>query len=265
MKNIYKIDGTMLVDGLDAFLSGCSFDYQYDETSDTFFAITRVCKKRPDGVVQYPFVRQPTTSNTVSAYDLAVNEGWHLVMNAGVGQGIIIQNGISVTDASPEVHEGALALTIDSNGDLGYLNYTDTAGKAQSIIANGIVSAVCGFFPLIDNYEKCTIPDVAGIDVPTWKNAQRQIVGQYENGDYCIITGEGRNFASSVGFSIERAQDICKQLGLRFAYNCDGGGSTQTVLGTKNINHVYESPTGRKVKSYIVFNGSSQYAIPNAS
>jgi exopolysaccharide biosynthesis protein len=162
------------------------------------------------------------------------------------------------------VHEGALALTIDSNGDLGYLSYTDTAGKAQSLIANGIVSAVCGFFPLIDNYEKCTIPDVAGTDVPGWANAQRQIVGQYENGDYCIITGEGRDFASSVGFSIERAQDICKRLGLRFAYNCDGGGSTQTVLGTKNINHVYETPTGRKVKSYIVFNGSSQYAIPNA-
>jgi exopolysaccharide biosynthesis protein len=60
------------------------------------------------------------------------------------------------------------------------------------------------------------------------------------------------------------AQRICKELGVKFAYNLDGGGSTQTVYGKKIVNSIYEGTTGRKRGTFIVFNGTSQYDIPNS-
>lgn len=262
---LYKIDGTV-VNPLhleETFMQGVDLNYYYDDNSDTFYSVLRVFKKKPDGSFQYPFVRQPTSTGTVSAYDLASIEGWCLTINGGIGQGIVIENSTVIVDESAVYHAGAMPLTIDQNGDLGYES-TDTAGRGSSIVASGIVSAVCGFFPIIDNYVDFNYPTVDHASGSSWEHAQRQIIGQFSNGDYCIITGEGRDNAHSTGFSMTDAQTVCKKLGLRFAYNLDGGGSTQTVLGLKNVNTVYEGTTGRKVESYIVFNGTDTYAIPGA-
>ena len=250
---------------LNSFYQNMYFDYKFDEASGTYYSYIRIFKKRTDGTVQYPFVRQPTATGTTTAYGLASAEGWFLTINAGMGQGLVIQDSHVLVDESPIIHVGALPLTIDQNGDLGFLADADTTGKGEQIVASGIVSAVCGFFPIIVDYENYSYPVVPETEeLPNWYHAQRQIIGQFENGDYCIITGEGRNFANSVGFSMAEAQNVCKQLGLKFAYNLDGGGSTQTVLGLKNINHIYEGTSGRLIESYIVFNGGSTYEIPNS-
>lgn len=260
---IYDINGRPLT-AENTFFENIQLDYDFDNPSGTFYTAIRVFKKRTDGRYQYPFTRQPTSTGTMSAYDLASSEGWYLTINGGIGQGLVIQNSTVLVDTAAAVHVGAMPLTIDSNGDLGYVE-ADTTGKGADIVASGVVSAVCGFFPIIVDYEDFAYPtDIPGTDTESWNHAQRQIIGQFDNGDYCIITGEGRNFAGSVGFSITEAQTVCKNLGLKFAYNLDGGGSTQTVLGTKNINHVYEGTTGRNIECYIVFNGLNTYSIPNA-
>ena len=62
---------------------------------------------------------------------------------------------------------------------------------------------------------------------------------------------------------IAEAQTICQKIGLKFAYNLDGGGSTETILGKKQINTIYENQTGRKVPSFIVFNGTDEYFVPS--
>lgn len=241
------------------------FDYKFDEASGTYYTYIRIFKKRIDGTFQYPFVRQPTPTGTTTAFELANAEGWFLAINAGMGQGLIIQNSQVLVDQSPTIHVGALPLTINQNGDLGFLTNSDTTGKGEQIVASGVVSAACGFYPIIVDYQNYAYPAVPETEeLPNWYHAQRQIIGQFENGDYCIITGEGRNFSNSVGFSIPEAQNVCKGLGLKFAYNLDGGGSTQTVLGLKNVNHIYEGTSGRLVESYIVFNGTDTYAIPNS-
>ena len=243
------------------FYENINLDYAFDNNSNTNYTAIRVFKKKIDGTSQYPFVRQPTVTET--AYDLAQREGWYLIINGGIGQGLVIENGIVITDTAAVHHSGAMPLTIDTNGDLGYID-ADTTGKGDAIVATGVVSAVCGFYPIIDNYENFNYPDVPYTEELTdWYHAQRQIIGQFDNGDYALITGEGRNYAGSIGFSIQEAQNLCKKIGLKFAYNLDGGGSTQTVLGLKNINHIYEGTSGRKVKSYIAFNANDKYGIPN--
>lgn len=238
----------------------------YDSTADTRYTIIRIFKQKADGSLQYPFVRVANTDGqSRNAIELRQKEGWNLIFNAGMGQGLVIQNSVVITDVAASHHAGAMPLTIDSNGDLSYTD-ADTTGKGQQIVSGGIVSAVCGFFPIISNYDRyeypTDIPDT--FDNVGWQHAQRQIVGQFSNGDYAVITGEGRDFAGSIGFSIPEAQELCLRLGLKFAYNLDGGGSTQTLLDKKSVNTIYENVTGRRMPTYLVFNGSANYSIPAA-
>lgn len=253
---------------LDKFLDNTDVQYEFDELTGAYYTVVRICKKRIDGTFQYPFVYAPNGSGAgdKSTLDIVAEDGWLAAINGGLfdydktkkPDGILIQDGVVVqnTPASIEKHIGAKPLTIDAAGDLGY---AEADADAYELVANGIVSAVCGFLPIIVNYESI-VAETANSEV----HAQRQIIGQWGNGDYAIVTCEGRGYHNSDGWTLAEAQTICKKIGLKFAYNLDGGGSTETMLGYKNINTIYEGTTGRKVSTFIVFNGTNVFGkIPD--
>lgn len=248
------------VDGgaLDAFLGNIDVQYYRDEEASTNYSVIRIFKQKPDGTKQYPFVRALNggIENVATAYDVALSEGWLLTINCACGFDVVVENGVSITENRlSDYHVGAMPLTIDGDGNLGYAA-ADTS--ASELISQGAVSAIVGFCPIIIDYENAELPQVTNAEHFT-EGAQRQIIGQYSNGDYVIITGEGRGFANSVGWTIAQAQNICKKHGLKFAYNLDGGGSTETVIGLKQLNTVYEGTTGRLRGQFIVFNGYAKF------
>lgn len=264
--SIYDCRG-MLRDMYSDYANNADFSYAFNSTAETNYTVIRVFQTKLDGTKQFPFVRKPATKKT--AYELADIEGWSVVINAGINDGMLIENSIVITDAAASRQTGVIPLTINNVGTLGYVG-ADTTGKGQTYVDSGIVSAVCGFFPIIDNYENYSYPtDIPGtFDTASWVQCQRNVIGQFDNGDYCIITGEGRGYANSVGFTIPQLQDLCKSLGLKFAYDLDGGGSTETVIGKKMVNTIYETSehsTGRPINALIAFNGLSTFKIPNFS
>lgn len=244
--------------------SNMSLVYGYDESENTRYSIIRVFKQKADGKYQYPFVRyKPTTATSLT---LSKVEGWDIIINAALDMGLMIENGVVISDALPTYsgHKGVLPLTIDSNGNLSFTE-ADTVGKGSELVQQGIVSALCGFFPIINNYARYNYPtDIPATKDSSWTHAQRQIIGQYSNGDYCIITGDGRGYSNSTGLSMAKAQDICMQLGLKFAYNLDGGGSTQTMYRKKLVTPIYEGEYGRYGRGFIVFNGTDSFSVPSA-
>ena len=260
--NIYDYQGNeVLNESLQNFIDNIDVDYAFDEDTNANYTVIRVYKKKLDGSLQYPFVYAPNGAGagTKSTLDMITDDGWMLAINAGVfntsnnkPDGVVVQNGVIVQDSIASIHTGARPLTIDSNGDLSYVSAETTGSQ---IVANGIVSAVCGFRPIIVDYE-------AFAESTDQTNAQRQIIGQFGNGDYAIVTCEGRNFDHSDGWTLTEAVAVCKKIGLKFAYNLDGGGSTETVLGKKQLNTIYENATGRIVPTFIVFNGKSTFEIP---
>lgn len=260
---IYDINGNVIFDVSAAmeFADNMELDYEFDAATNANYTVFRIYQTKKDGTKQFPFARTPDLNNySYSALDVARNEHWLLTINAwGVKtDGLVIENNVLLHDAPSTYHSGSLPLTIDSNGNLGYAQ-TDVNGA--TLVANGIVSAVAGFCPIIVDYAPVDPPVVAHVSHFT-ENAQRQIIGQWGNGDYAIITCEGRTYDHSDGWTIAEAQTICQKLGLKFAYNLDGGGSTETVLGVKQLNTIYENETGRKVPSFIVFNGTDTYGLP---
>lgn len=266
---IYNINGGIIYNNVkELFSDNMELDYKYDSDSGANYTVLRVYKNKTDGSQQYPFVRIPNPNDQVySALDVARNEGWNITINAGLGwkaiglpiDGVAIENSVLIHDAPTTYHVGSLPLTIDGTGNLSYANADATGAQ---LLANGIVSAILGFCPIIVDYSPVDPPTVEHVDHWT-ENAQRQIIGQFGNGDYAIVTCEGRSFDHSDGWTIAEAQTVCQQIGLKFAYNLDGGGSTETCLFKKQINTIYQEPTGRKLPSFIVFNGANTFGLPN--
>lgn len=271
---IYNVNGISMIDnGRAEFLENVTVDFAYDTASATNYTVIRIYQTRVDGNKQFPFVYAPNGTSAGNKSTLAMNRSdkWYIAINAGVFSiasamaghsnvneplGILIEDG-TVLQNGPAGYATTIRkpLTIDSDGMLGCV--ADDADTA-TLIANGVVSAVCGFGSIIENYvptDYTYIPNYTA-------EAQRQIIGQFGNGDYAIITCEGNSYNHSDGWTIAEAVAVCQKLGLKFAYNLDGGGSTETVIGEKQLNTIYEGTSGRVVPTYIVFNGSDIFAVP---
>lgn len=246
----------------DDFAENMSLSYGYDDNGDTNYTVIRVFQTKKDGTKQFPFIRYPGFE---SAEMLMRTEGWPLIMNAGLGwdaeiDGVAIENGVVLHNPPASYHTGAIPLTIDADGNLGVASASATAQEILTGDGN-IVFATCGFCPLIIDYEPCSeFPDLSGVTAV----AQRSILGQFGNGDYAVICSAGRTTDNSKGWLMEEAQAVCQKLGLKFAYNFDGGTSSALYVDKHPI---YDNTQGsfRIVPSFLVFNGTDTFSVPSAA
>lgn len=265
---IYDINGNILYsDHFSDVADNMELDYAYDSASNVNYTVLRVFQTKRDGTKQYPFLRYP---GRMYISDFIASEGWAIAINAGLGvsasqpiDGIAIENGVVIYDSPATYHLGSIPLTIDANGNL------DTASadaSAASLAANGIVSATCGFCPIIEDYG--VVSPLADVNINGEgnhfaSNAMRTIIGQFGNGDYALIVCAGRNLDHSDGWTMAEAQTVCQRLGLKFAYNLDGGKSTSMYLGKHPV-YDFMLGTTRIIPSFIVFNGTDTFSIPPA-
>jgi exopolysaccharide biosynthesis protein len=259
---LYNMSGNILYD---PFADNMELDYAYDAATNANYSVIRVFQTKRDGTKQYPFVRYP---GRMKASALAAQEGWSLIINAGLGvsssqpiDGVAIENGIVKNENPATYHVGSMPLTIDANGNLAAVAANSTA---SSLVSSGIISATCGFCAIVENYAAVDpLPDVNidGGGNHFNDNAPRQIIGQFGNGDYAIVSCAGRSQFNSDGWKMSEAQDICIKLGLKFAYNLDGGKSVATFLRKKPV-WDFMAGESRVVPSFIVFNGTTNYSVP---
>ena len=249
---IYNYDGNVIYNSITShFSDNLELDYSFDSSSNANYTVLRIFRTKKDGTLQKPIIRY----NGFTTAEATAAEGWELTINAGLGwnnaiDGIAIANGEIINADPASYHVGAIPLIIDADGNL---NTVAANATAQQAIAAGAVWATCGFCPIIVDYEEVSFPTVEHVDHFNL-NAQRQIIGQFGNGDYAIVTCAGRTYDHSDGWTLAEAQAVCKKLGLKFAYNLDGGSSTATYLKEHSV-YDYEKGTSKVVPSFIVFGG----------
>lgn len=282
LTSVYSIDGVELetaydLNGDEIFSKVPSDEITYHEmrnaVTGTTYYVTHIPKAKSNGQKRIPFVYAPngTGAATQSTLQMNTDKGFEMAINAGIFDmttssytpiGTVIENGQVIQQGDSAnmsaFNANLMVLTIDEDGNLSYANVNDSA---SDMIQNGIVSAVHSFVPIVINSQDAT-NFIENSYLTNTADAQRQIFGQYPNGDYCVITCEGRGYKNSVGFTIPQARQMCLDLGLKFAFNLDGGGSTETVIGANQINTIYEGTYGRKVPTYIVFNGTDTFGTP---
>ena len=248
-----------------------SIHLEYGRANDTCYCLIRIPKFTVDGKPILPRVALTSADGSLngkkcSALDYARRENPIFTLNAGlfntstmVPKGQTIISGVPITDTPMTDDMGAAIsdaecypLCIDKNGDLSApYGRTVTAGQ---MIAGGVVSAVTGWGQLIANFSQCPVNKFNEIVHPG--KYIRQVIGQYDNGDYLVCTVDAsRNgkAANDAGMTYDSLAALLMARGVKFAYSLDGGGSAETVLGLRQINPIYEGSAGRAVPTVIRF------------
>lgn len=131
------------------------------------------------------------------------------------------------------------------NNDMKFYEGLSQQITPDILIADRIVNCFSGFAPLIVDHELAdytSINNIVGsneiaqafIDSLPVKHP-RQILAQDDDNNFYIISIMGR-FNNSQGFNYDEMKNYCLAKGFKNAFNCDGGGSMQTIV---NKNYVF--------------------------
>lgn len=271
MPEYYEINGSKVI--IDSATSSLiNYEYRRDAQTGTFYTIVNIKQTDGKGNKQYPFVYWPNYPNGGIESTLQMNrrKKFLVAINAGrfeapygagvtltgLPSGTVIQNGVVLQQGTGDATAVNRVLTINNQGKLGYTLLSDSA---TDLVSDGIVSAVSGFIPILKDYQYIEDADPTITYIGNEADSQRQIIGQYYNGDYIILSCEGRNNQGTGYFTVRQLQDLCKSFGVRDAFLLDGGGSMETVVEDIQLNPIYDNELGRVVPTYIVFNGTASF------
>lgn len=232
-----------------------TYEKYRDETSETDYYITHIPHKDQDGnliELKHGFQNDLINSgNGETARNFSERHNASLVINAstwsvdsGIIHGIQIKGGVIVKD-TPHSRYYTLGIK-DDNTLIAYPPST----SAQTILNDGCINALTGFYPIIENGEPSrTDIHHAGHGV---EKGPRQVIAQLANKDIIIISVEGRA-AFNEGMDWNDLLRVLNDRGVVFAYNLDGGGSTSTVVRGVQINNPIDDNglTERKVADFL--------------
>ncbi|WP_273729184.1 phosphodiester glycosidase family protein [Leuconostoc mesenteroides] len=247
-----------------------SISVEYGRLSGASYVFVRIPKTTNTGKILSPKLALTSSDGSLSgtkrptlryAKDndtiFAVNAGlFNMSTVEPVGQLIIdgvslINTPMTSDNGVPISPDECYPLAIDGNGNLTtYPHNADTA----DMIAGGVKYAVTAWGKLVDNFEITTV-DIENEIVHNSYPYIRQSIGQYQNGDYCVLTVDMKRgpVTNEAGLYYKDLAQIFVDKGVKFAYSLDGGGSSETVLGKRQLNPIYEGSKGRAVPTVIVF------------
>lgn len=226
------------------FTKFLNIDVETDYVNDSIVYITKI--KDIDKLSCLPTNGDVTGDvylNRTNIIDYAKNNNnYDLYINAGMS-GIYIFDGTTNTTTRLDC---PYYCGFNSNNDMKFYNGLVNDFNIDTMLNDDIVNCFSGFSPLIVNHEAfdfTDITDLAGTNQIAQNFADslpvkhpRQILAQDDDNNFYIFSIMGR-FNNSKGMNYYEMQDYLMTKGLKNAFNCDGGGSMQTVF---NKNYIFE-------------------------
>ncbi|ANT44914.1 hypothetical protein vB_SscM-2_047 [Staphylococcus phage vB_SscM-2] len=238
----------------DSMYSEIDYLSYIDSVTDTKYTVTTIPTEDSNG---YPIKLNrgyanddPNDGSLETAREFALRKNASFVTNASVFDtstgkllGRQMDNGTIINNTP---HRENYTLTIDNDRTL---NAIPSTTNLEDITTS--IDALTAFFPIILNGEKVD-PSVYSSIPNTGEKNPRQIIAQKEDGTILVISVQGRGI-NGQGMDYEDTYRICSELGVKFAYHLDGGGSMQTnVRGSIITNPIDENGTKeRKVKDFL--------------
>ena len=242
-KNLQEIKTkpSLTLQGFNSIGDISTMQYRIEDYKTTFW-LTKINRYTFNGGEIKPKVRLTSSSvdsgNPKSVLDYITNNDAMCCINAGVFDvtsgivdGRLIIDGAIQKDSAPVIHKNQWTLGIKSNGSL---SAYDSTISASEILKDNCESAVTGFVPIIMNGSMVDKSLFLTFDHLTQPNP-RQVICQNASGDYFVFSCDGRKDGEE-GLTLEQIGNVLLSFGVTFAYNLDGGGSTQTFVKKKRIN-----------------------------
>ena len=169
---------------------------------------------------------------TDTTSDMAANNNAVLAINGdyyGARQsGYVIRNGKLYRDTSGNRD----ALVIQKNGEFKFVSESETS--ASELLQDGALQ-VFSFGPVLLNNGEISVGENDEVGMAMASNP-RTAIGYLGNNHYVFVVSDGRT-SESAGLSLYELASFTKELGVKDAYNLDGGGSSTMVFKGEIINN----------------------------
>lgn len=252
-----------IISGVDRYyqatLGGTTYIVGRSKDYETSFVFTVVQREDYEGNIVVPKIKGTSATSELgnlqctNIVTFAKKHDYEHIINAGIflvdtmeADGItIIDGNILKSTICEQFDVEQYVLGITGNGDFKYYRGV----SADTILSDGCIYAVTGFVPLIDD---SSVMDESILSIcPHYdKKHPRQIVGTLSNGNYFTFCCDGRT-EGELGMTLSECIDTMKKImPIKFAFNLDGGGSTQSCVRKKQINRAIDN---RRVPNAIVF------------
>ena len=169
---------------------------------------------------------------TDTTSDMAANNNAVLAINGdyyGARQsGYVIRNGKLYRDNSGNRD----ALVIQKNGEFKFVSESET--NASELLQDGALQAF-SFGPVLLNNGEISVGENDEVGMAMASNP-RTAIGYLGNNHYVFVVSDGRT-SESAGLSLYELASFMKELGVKDAYNLDGGGSSTMVFKGEIINN----------------------------
>ena len=215
-------------------------DVTTEFVNDSIVYITAI--KNLDKLSCLPTNGDPTANidtNKTNVYDYAkLHPEYDVYMNTGMN-GINIFDGVvnQITRLDCPCYCG---FTSDNTMKF-YVGLAD-GFSIDDMLDDDIVNCFSGFAPLVVNHEAYDFTEITDIDNTIAQAFEeslpvkhpRQVIAQDDDNNFYIFSIMGR-FNNSAGMNYEEMQSYFLSKGLKNAFNCDGGGSMQTVVNGNRV------------------------------
>lgn len=191
---------------------------------------------------------------------IAQREGAVLAINGDGfgyrGTGIVMRNG---TIRRARSIDGFHLLMLDSKGGLSSATATqfgkraDPRRLAEEMLEAGVSDIWCFGPELVRDSEAASFKGFAVLSGRTKNRAPRTAIGQIGPLHYVVVVADGRQPGYSNGINLPDLQQIFLDLGVRTAFNLDGGGSTTLCFRGEVINIPCDIPE-RATSDILYFN-----------
>lgn len=204
---------------------------EYDQASNTTYYLTRIKHKDDNGNIIKLRTQFANRAEGETTRTFAIRNQTAVAINAS--QGLDLPGtqkqptGVQIIDGEIVQDLRTTSYTLGIKDDNELLAYPPGT-KAQDILNDGTNNALTAFLPLIENHEWVS-DEVLAIRGNSAVKHPRQVIAQFDNKDLLIFSCGGRGYGGE-GMTAKEMMRILKELGVRFAFNLDGGGSTSTVI-----------------------------------
>ena len=169
------------------------------------------------------------------------NTNYDVYMNAGMSGIYFFDGSINQTTRL----DCPYYCCLDANNNMLFYEGLSQTITPDQLLVDGVVNCFSGFAPLIVDH---ALADYSSLEAIASTNAiaqafidslpvkhPRQILAQDDDNNFYIISIMGR-FNNSDGMNYSEMKNYCLAKGYKNAFNCDGGGSMQTII---NQNYVF--------------------------
>ena len=169
-------------------------------------------------------------------------------------RGLLIHNGVVVQDTrsiDDDFYRMCYILGIKENNTL---KFYQPFTEAQDLINDGVIETITGFTPIMQNGESLKDELLATNlwDTPYAKS----FIGQNTTTkDFYLLACNGKGTTEDLGLTNDEVIEIFQNIGVDFAYQLDGGGSSQLIYRMNMLNNKTDDIgfTERKVCDFIYF------------